>query len=158
MKGTKWLSFSFVSLVSGINGANVRAVTSIARHKPNNTPDLLVEHLVQNTPPNRKLAWNSAWNLAVELCRAERVEKPLYIAKVVIYERNAKVAPIFIRCTSFNQREFRTVLHTKTHGFRVEDIQAVKASEHYVQVYTDDGSELIHHKFGAAIAELPAVY
>lgn len=38
----------------------------------------------------------------------------------------------------------------------VEDVLALQAEEHYVRVYTPNGSELVHCRFSDAAAEMPA--
>lgn len=39
---------------------------------------------------------------------------------------------------------------------RVEDVLALQAEEHYVRIFTQDGAELIHHRFGDAVEAMPA--
>lgn len=44
----------------------------------------------------------------------------------------------------------------KTQGISLSDVVALKAEEHYVRIYARDSSELIHFKFGDAVAQLPS--
>ncbi len=44
---------------------------------------------------------------------------------------------------------------SRTHGIKTGDVLALKAEEHYVLIYTADSNELIHYKFGTAIAQMP---
>ena len=39
---------------------------------------------------------------------------------------------------------------------RVEDVLALQAEEHYVRIYSKDGTELVHCRFGEAAEEMPA--
>ena len=71
---------------------------------------------------------------------------PVHLLLWLIIERNpaetaAPPAPEFLRQASVR---------------RVDDIQALQAEEHYVRIYTTDGSELVHYRFGDAVAEMPA--
>ena len=43
----------------------------------------------------------------------------------------------------------------KTPHLKAEDVLALHAEEHYVRVYSRDGAELIHYRFGDAIEEMP---
>ena len=43
----------------------------------------------------------------------------------------------------------------KTRGIEVGDIVALTAQEHYVRVCTRERSELVYHRFGDAVAEMP---
>ena len=43
----------------------------------------------------------------------------------------------------------------KTRGIHLQQVVALEAHEHYVQVHTHDGAELIHHRFGDAVASMP---
>ncbi len=38
---------------------------------------------------------------------------------------------------------------------QVDDVLALQAEEHYVRIYTADGSELVHYRFGNAVADMP---
>ncbi|MEM9690223.1 MAG: LytTR family DNA-binding domain-containing protein [Pseudomonadota bacterium] len=38
---------------------------------------------------------------------------------------------------------------------RLDDVLALQAEEHYVRIYTSSGADLVHYRFGDAIAELP---
>ena len=44
---------------------------------------------------------------------------------------------------------------SKTHGVRLENVTALKAEEHYLRVFSTDGSELVHYKFGDALVQMP---
>lgn len=39
---------------------------------------------------------------------------------------------------------------------RTEEVLALEAEEHYVRIHTSAGTELIHYRFGDAVAEMPA--
>ncbi len=38
---------------------------------------------------------------------------------------------------------------------RAEEVLALQAEEHYVRIYTNNGAELVHYRFGDAVAEMP---
>ncbi len=38
---------------------------------------------------------------------------------------------------------------------QVDDVLALQAEEHYVRIFTSNGSELVHYRFGDAVAEMP---
>ncbi len=44
----------------------------------------------------------------------------------------------------------------RTTHLHAEDVLALQAEEHYVRIYSADGSELIHYRFGKAVKEMPA--
>ncbi|MDJ0905932.1 MAG: LytTR family DNA-binding domain-containing protein [Woeseiaceae bacterium] len=44
----------------------------------------------------------------------------------------------------------------RTANLRAEDVLALQAEEHYVRIYSSEGSELIHCRFGKAANEMPA--
>lgn len=44
----------------------------------------------------------------------------------------------------------------RTPGLRAEDVLALQAEEHYVRIYSIDGAELVHYRFGNAVEEMPA--
>ena len=39
---------------------------------------------------------------------------------------------------------------------RAEDVLALQAEEHYVRIYSRDGAQLVHYRFGKAAKEMPA--
>ena len=45
---------------------------------------------------------------------------------------------------------------SKTRGIDPGDVVALGAEEHYVRVYSDSHSELIHHRFSDAVAQMPS--
>ncbi len=44
----------------------------------------------------------------------------------------------------------------RTTNLQAEDVLALQAEEHYVRIYSGDGSELVHCRFGKAAKEMPA--
>ena len=42
-----------------------------------------------------------------------------------------------------------------TSARKLEDVQALQAEEHYVRVYTEQGAELVHCRFGDAVDSMP---
>ena len=38
---------------------------------------------------------------------------------------------------------------------QAEEVLALQAEEHYVRIYTSDGSELVHCRFGDAVKQMP---
>ena len=57
-----------------------------------------------------------------------------------VNEPDARSAPEFLQRTS---------------KLRAEDVLALQAEEHYVRVYSSDGAELVHYRFGNAVKEMP---
>ncbi len=41
-------------------------------------------------------------------------------------------------------------------GLKADDVLALQAEEHYVRIFTENGTELIHYRFGDAVEEMPS--
>ena len=76
---------------------------------------------------------------------------PIHLVLWLIIDRNAHV-PIGANKPGRPPPEFLS----RTANLRLEDVLALQAEEHYVRVYYNNGAELIHYRFGNAVAEMPA--
>ena len=61
-------------------------------------------------------------------------------------------SPVAIRLTSLTPRFFQRL--TRLTNLSVDELLAVEAEDHYIQVHSQRGKELIYYRFGDALEEL----
>lgn len=79
-------------------------------------------------------------------------ERHRLIASETIDTQPATNSPVATRPTSITPRFFQRL--TKLANLRVDELLAVEAEDHYIQVHSQRGKELIYYRFGDALEEL----
>ena len=77
---------------------------------------------------------------------------PIHLLLWLIIDRNTHRISDAIKTETNLPPEFLQ----RTSNLRAEDVLALQAEEHYVRIYSREGSELIHCRFGKAAKEMPA--
>ncbi len=106
-------------------------------------PEFLDEQLWEFSP---------ALALLGEYVTLATVVIPIHLLLWLIIDRNAHKTTSAAGADAPSTPEFLQ----RTANLRAEDIVALQAEEHYVRVYSGQGSELIHYRFGDAVEEMPA--
>ena len=77
---------------------------------------------------------------------------PIHLLLWLIIDRNAHKTSGAHEAETHLAPEFLQ----RASNLRAEDVLALRAEEHYVRIYSRDGAELVHYRFGDAVEEMPA--
>ena len=77
---------------------------------------------------------------------------PIHLLLWLIIDRNAHRTNSAARDEPRPAPEFLE----RTPSVSAEDVLALQAEEHYVRIYSSEGAELVHYRFGDAVEEMPA--
>ena len=97
-------------------------------------------------------AYSPVLALLGEVVTLSSIVIPIHFLLWLIIDRKSHVAGEVVGAETGSLPDFLQ----RASNLRAEDVLALQAEEHYVRIYSKDGFELIHYRFGDAAQEMPA--
>ena len=76
---------------------------------------------------------------------------PVHLLLWLVIDRKAHITTGVVADEAVSTPEFLE----RSPGITVDDVLALQAEEHYVRIFTAEGAELVHYRFGDAADEMP---
>lgn len=96
-------------------------------------------------------AFSPVLALLGEFVTAASIVIPIHLLLWLIIDRNVPPLAAAVDTALQSVPQFLE----RASNLRAEDVLALQAEEHYVRIYSGDGSQLVHCRFGDAVEEMP---
>ena len=97
-------------------------------------------------------AWSPPLAILGELVTLASIVIPIHLLLWLIIDRTAAKPAFAPEAEPQPEPEFLKLSSSR----KAKDVLALQAEEHYLRIFSDDGAELVHYRFGNAVDEMPA--